>query len=118
VEITQLEERYMRAREIYLAISKLMAHSPRKKEQRLREMAIIRAAVVAGGFSWEEVLLAGLTVDVGEWQKELASFTVSDDSPAVSQRMPVHFDPRTETVSLLEISPEFGAGCCHVSSLP
>ena len=71
VDLSDLGERFTRARMIYKAISMLMADPPETEEESVREVAIIKASVDQDGFSWPEVLLAGLATSAEIWHKEL-----------------------------------------------
>jgi len=82
-EAEGMEERYIRAREVYTAVSMLMAHPPEGQEERLKEVAIIKAAVEADQFSWPEVLLAGLNDKVADWQRELLEMNSDNEMPAL-----------------------------------
>ena len=118
-EAEGMEERYIRAREVYTAVSMLMAHPPEGQEERLKEVAIIKAAVEADQFSWPEVLLAGLNDKVADWQRELLEMNSDNEMPVMPNLMPtvtpVDFEcGRGKAVSVGEDNaPEFSSGQCH-----
>lgn len=110
------EERYLRAREIYAAINMLMA-SKRVADPK-REVAVIRSAVEADHFTYEEVFLAGLSESQRDFQKQWEEFLKDkeEEIPVADNRV-VPFK-RGWRGGVIATEPGPACQCFHLHSFP
>jgi hypothetical protein len=112
-------ERYIRAREVYQAVSFLLSHPPRGKEARLKEVTIIKSQVAANQLTYEEVFLAGLSATFEEFEETLIKLAQAEETDLLEENLtgqqivPFCTDSNGKVVAT-EQAPEVCS--CHVTA--